>query len=119
VTAAVFGACGARRHAVHLAAQARRRHVTGLRTTLVLDPDVVRLLDAAAGSLRKSFEEIVNNALRRGLAPGPRRAKCRRYRVRPHAAKLHPGLDRGRMNSLADELEDRAILGKRGDRRGA
>jgi hypothetical protein len=119
VTAGVPGACGAGRHVEHLAAHARRRHDAGVRTTLTLDPDVVRLLEAAARSLRKSFKEIVNDALRRGLAPGPRRAKRRRYRVRPHAATLLPGLDRGRLNSLADELEDRAILGKRGDRRGA
>jgi hypothetical protein len=79
-----------------------------MRTTLTLDPDVVRLIEEEIHRLRKPFKQVVNDALRRGLAPGMRQTPARRYRVRPHAARLLPGLDRGKLNALADELEDRA-----------
>lgn len=80
-----------------------------MRTTLTLDPDVVRLIEEEVHRLRKPFKHVVNDALRRGLAPSGRRAPAPRYRVRPHAARLLPGLDRGKLNALADELEDRAV----------
>ena len=89
----------------------------GMRTTLTLDPDVVRLLEAAAHRSRKSFKELVNDALRRGLGPASKRSPRKRYRVKPHAARLVAGLDRGRMNALADALEDVAILDKQTRRR--
>jgi hypothetical protein len=79
------------------------------RTTLTLDPDVVRLIEEEVHRLRKPFKHVVNDALRRGLAPGGRRIPIGRYRVRPHAARLLPGLDRGKLNALADALEDRAV----------
>ena len=90
-----------------------------MRTTLTLDADVVKLLEDEVHRARKPFKQVVNDALRRGLSPtaGPRRATS--YRVRPHVAKLLPGLDRSRLNALADELEDSAVLGKRGASRGA
>ncbi|MFY9343105.1 MAG: CopG family transcriptional regulator [Planctomycetota bacterium] len=90
-----------------------------MRTTLTLDPDVVRLLEAAAHRLRLSFKELVNDALRRALAPRGKQSGSKRYRVRPHAGKLRPGLDRARLNSLADELEDQTVLAKHRRRRGA
>jgi hypothetical protein len=81
-----------------------------MRTTLTLDPDVARMIEDEVHRLRKPLKQVVNDALRRALAPGGRRAPARRYRVRPHAARLRPGLDRGKLNALADELEDRALL---------
>ena len=88
-----------------------------MRTTLTLDPDVVRLLEAAAHRSHKSFKELVNDALRRGLSPAATRPPRKRYRVKAHAARLVAGLDRGRMNALADALEDVAILDKQARRR--
>jgi len=40
-----------------------------MRTTLTLDPDVAVLVEQARESTKRSFKEIVNDALRRGLAP--------------------------------------------------
>ena len=80
-----------------------------MRTTLTLDPDVVRMLEAEVHRARKPLKQVVNEALRRGLgAPGTRTSK-KRYRVRPHVARLRPGLDAGRLNALADEIEDAAV----------
>ncbi|HVQ77692.1 MAG TPA: antitoxin [Candidatus Binatia bacterium] len=81
-----------------------------MRTTLTLDPDVARMIQDAVHRLRKPLKQVVNDALRRALAPKGRRPDVPRYRVRPHVARLRPGLDRGKLNALADELEDRALV---------
>lgn len=79
-----------------------------MRTTLTLDPDVARMVAEEVHRIRKPVKAVINDALRRGLtAPdGGRRRKP--YRVRPHTARLLPGIDRARLNALADELEDDA-----------
>jgi phosphatidylethanolamine-binding protein (PEBP) family uncharacterized protein len=79
-----------------------------MRTTLTLDPDVSRLLDDAVHRERQSIKQVVNDALRRGLAtPCPRRQP---YHMKVHHSALRPGLDLTGFNKLADELEDEAIL---------
>jgi len=89
-----------------------------MRTTLTLDPDVLRMITEEMRRAQKPFKQVVNDALRRGLAPGAdQRPRRRRYRVRPYAASLRPGLDRGRLNALADEAEDEALVGERRTRR--
>ena len=86
-----------------------------MRTTLTLDPDVARLLDEEAHRTRKPFKEVVNDAIRRGLAPR-RSESSPPFRVKVHSAKLRAGLDRTGFNKLADELEDDAVLSKAGRR---
>lgn len=83
-----------------------------MRTTLTLDPDVVKLLEDEQHRARKPFKQVVNDALRRGLAPKAVARPAARYRVQAHEATFLPGLDRSRLNALADELEDHAVLGK-------
>jgi hypothetical protein len=89
-----------------------RHHDAFMRTTLTLDPDVVRMLKDEVHSQRKPFKQVVNEALRRGLsprAPGPASA---RYCVRPHKTTLQPGIDAGAFNKLVDELEDEAVVAR-------
>ncbi len=95
----------------HLDASMPRHHDASVRTTLTLDPDVVKLLDDEVHRARKPFKQVVNDSIRRGLAPKPAKRVAARYRVRPHTATLLAGLDRSRLNALADELEDTAVLG--------
>lgn len=83
-----------------------------MRTTLTLDPDVVQLLREEAHRQRKSFKEVVNDAVRRGLAPQARAEARRPYQVTPHHTALAPGLDPVGLNRLADELEDEAVVGR-------
>jgi hypothetical protein len=88
-----------------------------MRTTLTLDPDVARLLEEEAHRQRKPFKQVVNEAIRRGLAPAPGPRSQKRYRVRPHKTTLRPGIDAASLNRLVDELEDEAIIEKvRADR---
>ena len=76
-----------------------------MRTTLTLDDDVARMLDEEAHKQRRPFKQVVNDALRRGLSSKHSRTPAGRYRVRPHDAKLQPGIDPGRLNALVDEME--------------
>ena len=82
-----------------------------MRTTLTLDPDVAKLLEAEAHRQRKSFKEVVNEAIRRGLSPRRERPRAP-YRVRPHRTHLLPGIDVAGFNRLADEIEDDVRLSK-------
>jgi len=82
-----------------------------MRTTLTLDPDVVRLIQDAVHRQRRPTKQVINDALRRALAPQPHGAR-KEYHLLPHESTLQPGLDVAGFNRLADELEDDAILEK-------
>lgn len=85
-----------------------------MRTTLTIDDDLAGILKRKAREMDKPFKELVNTALRKGLAdsfaetPGP-------VVVRPHDfGPFLAGIDPDRMNELADELELGDYLRKAG-----
>ena len=78
-----------------------------MRTTLTLEPDGARLIDEAVHRERRPMKQIVNDALRRALAPETERE---RFRVDAHESAIRPGLDPMRMNQLADELDDESTM---------
>jgi hypothetical protein len=79
---------------------------------LTLEPDVAKLIEEEAHRQRKPIKQIVNEALRRGLAPQGLARGRKRFRVRPHATTLRPGIDVTSFNQLSDELEDEALVDK-------
>lgn len=79
-----------------------------MRTTLTLEPDVVRLIQDAVHRERRPTKQVINDALRRALAP-PVDSTHDPYRLTPHESALRPGLDLAGLNRLADELEDEAL----------
>lgn len=80
----------------------------GMRTTLTLDEDVVRLIEEAVHRERRPMKHIINDALRKALAqPTERRTP---YELKPHRSAVRPGFDLAGFNRLADEWEDQAIL---------
>lgn len=78
-----------------------------MRTTLTLDSDVARLIDEAVHRERRPMKQVVNDALRRALTPETQRE---RVTLTPHESDVRPGFDVARLNQLADELDDEAIL---------
>ncbi len=54
------------------------------------------------------MKSVVNDALRQALSS---RDQPTLYVVSPHESRLQPGIDPGRLNQLADELEDEAMAG--------
>jgi len=80
--------------------------MSDMRTTLTLDDGIVRALRDESRRSGRSFKEVVNDTLRRGLgtgsAPGPRPG---RFRVKPKACGFQPGIDLRKLNQLVDEME--------------
>jgi hypothetical protein len=73
----------------------------------------VLLLREEAARSRRSFKQVVNQALRRGLKAGAPGQAPRRFIAKPHDFGLpKPGLDPDKMNQLAGELGDLAVLGQ-------
>jgi hypothetical protein len=75
-----------------------------VRTTLTIDDDLAGILHRQARELDKPFKEVVNSALRKGLAEGSA-VKPRQVTVRTHDfGEVRAGLDLDRLNQLVDEL---------------
>jgi len=79
------------------------------RTTLTLEPDIADRLRAEATLGKRSFKQIVNAALRRGLGL-EEVTPVTPFRVIPHSAAFLPGIDSGKLNQLVDELEATGFL---------
>jgi hypothetical protein len=79
-----------------------------MRTTLTLEPGVARMLEEEVHRQRKPFKQVVNEAIRRGLAPTPKRSN--RFRMQPQKTAVRAGIDAGSLNRLVDELEDEAAV---------
>jgi hypothetical protein len=77
-----------------------------MRTTVTLDPDVEQLLRDAMQRRRLSFKEALNQAIRNGLLnTGSRVSDETPFTVRSRSMGLRAGIDSGRLNQMADELE--------------
>ena len=76
-----------------------------MRTTVTLDPVVERLVKDAVQKSGRSFKEVLNRALREGLAPhsSPRREKP--FRIKARRMGLRAGIDPAALNRLVDELD--------------
>lgn len=85
-----------------------------MRTTLTIDEDLAGLLQRRARELDRPFREIVNTALRRGLAEtGATAVDAPQVRLRPHDfGNSRPGVDTDRFNQMLDELEAEDYLKK-------
>ena len=83
-----------------------------MRTTLTIDDAIAADLKELAHRSKKSFKEVVNEALRLGLSArqSPKRTP---YRLRPASmGAVASGIDLDKALRLADSLEDREILRK-------
>jgi len=76
-----------------------------MRTTLTLDPILAKKLKDLAHRRGQSFKQTLNEVVSRGLAAQERRPTGTRYRVEPHHGGFRPGIDRGKLNQLVDQLE--------------
>lgn len=83
-----------------------------MRTTVTLDPDVKALLTEAAYRIGKPFKTTLNDAVRAGLAP----ATAANARRQPPDWPCHdmgaPLVDLTKAMTLADQLEDQALMAR-------
>jgi hypothetical protein len=75
------------------------------RTTLTLDDDVADKLRRQAERRGVSFKEIVNAALRSGLAARDAGVRKRPYQVLVFDSPLCRGIDPMKLNQLSDDIE--------------
>jgi len=75
---------------------------------LTLDPDVAEQLKRAVSERKKSLKEVVNDALRLGLAHKPESSRPK-FKVEPVHLRFKPGIDQYKLNQLSDELESQAV----------
>lgn len=80
-----------------------------MRTTVTLDADVEQLLQDQMQRRRLSFKEALNQAIRTGLSNTPAGVEETPFVVRARRLGLRAGLDAGRLNQMADELEAEAF----------
>jgi hypothetical protein len=81
-----------------------------MRTTLTLDDDLAAKLRQRARERDVPFKQVVNDALRAGLASKAPAAK--RYRMKPRELRVRADVDLTRALGLASELEDAELVRK-------
>lgn len=83
-----------------------------MRTTLTIDDRIGKALKELAHRTGKSFKQVVNDTLERGLAESRARRKSA-YREQPsRLGEARAGYDLTKALSLASALEDEEILRK-------
>lgn len=84
-----------------------QRTTAVMRTTLTLDDDLAEALNRTARHSGKSFKEVVNAAIRRGLnaAESPDTSDRPLFVVTPEACGLMGGIDPLRLNQLLDQMD--------------
>ena len=84
-----------------------------MRTTLTLEDDLARELKKLSHDSGESFKDVVNRALRAGLAAQNAPPKSKPYRVRQtKLGGVVPGIELDKALALADRLEDEEISRK-------
>jgi hypothetical protein len=81
-----------------------------MRTTLTLDDKIAKSLQEKAHQSRRSFKDIVNEALSLGLGVMEQPSETVVYRVRPASMGMpRPEVNLEKALVLAEKLEDEAI----------
>lgn len=76
-----------------------------MRTTLTIDDDLAESIERLRQERQVGFRQVVNDLLRNGLQAEQTRPAARPYAGPTFRSGLRPGIDPGRLNQLADELE--------------
>jgi hypothetical protein len=77
-----------------------------MRTTLTLDEDVASKLQSESRRSGRSFREVVNETLRRGLAQKTSAPSSAPFRVATRdLGELRPGLSLDNVNELIEQVE--------------
>jgi hypothetical protein len=90
----------------HLDISHFEHHDVSMRTTLTLDDDLVQRLKEIARDSGRSFKDVTNEIVRRGLSTGEGPGESPEpFRVEPKSCGFKPGIDPLKLNQLYDDLE--------------
>ena len=76
-----------------------------MRTTLTIEDDLAQKLKNAANRQRKSFKEVVNQTLRRGLAPLGGKPTQRKISLKTRSLAYRRGVDEVKIKEMLDDLD--------------
>jgi hypothetical protein len=76
-----------------------------MRTTIVIDDDVLDKARAVAANKKKPFRIIINEAMRKGLPLMESTSKQKPYHMKPHAMGLKPGISIDNIQELLSHVE--------------
>ena len=76
-----------------------------MRTTLIIDDDVMDKAKAVAAKLQVPFRHVVNEALRAGLQTVEDPPRTPSYRTRPHKMGLKAGRNLDNIQALLSQIE--------------
>ena len=93
----------------HLAIKLVAHYDAYMRTTLTIDDDIAERLREQARLHERTFKQVVNDTLRRGLSPDTREIPKPQYRIVPNRSALVPGIDPTKLNQINDQLEAEAF----------
>ena len=82
-----------------------------MRTTVTLDPDAEKLLRNAVRERGVSFKAVLNEAIRRGLAPS-RPARARRFVQKTYDLGVAEDFRWDKALAMADAMEDEELIRK-------
>jgi hypothetical protein len=84
-----------------------------MRTTLTIEPVIAQQIRKRMKERKVTLKQVINDTLREGLRSQSANGRpAYKFKVRPHALGLLPGIDPNKLNQLASQLEDEAILEK-------
>lgn len=76
-----------------------------MRTTIVIDDDVLDKARSVAAHKKKPFRVIINEAMRKGLSLIESTPKQKPYRMKPRDMSLKPGISIDNIQELLSHIE--------------
>ena len=77
-----------------------------MRTTLTLDNDIADYLREQSRLHDKTFKQVVNETLRRGMSPDADREPRKPFKVRAFPGGFAPGVDPNNPKDFLNQLDD-------------
>ena len=84
--------------------------MSDMRTTLTLDNDIADYLREQSRLHEKSFKQVVNETLRRGMSPAVNAKPRKRFKVKPLPGGYMPGVDPMNPKDFLNQLDDEHYL---------
>ena len=76
-----------------------------MRTTLTIDDDIAHKLKTVAARQQKSFKDVVNQALKKGLGSTSSKTASPRIKLKTQPLTYQKGVDEVKLKDILDELE--------------
>ena len=83
-----------------------------MRTTLTIEPVIAEEIRKRMKEQNATMKQVINDLLLAGMRASNGNKPVYKFKVRPHALGLKSGIDPTKLNQLAGQLADEAILEK-------